>query len=117
MSLEASVSREQIKTVGKAVETYMVNYRNQFSALGAQRREQNLKRFVRYLNAHCHSMQVPDLTYQDGLDFLNSLANAYDGAPITLEKKKRYKSALRSFSWFLVNSGVVKEGVFYGLNI
>lgn len=116
LASEDSSGWEQIRTVEEALEVYMTAYRAQRTALGSQRREQNLRRFLSYLEAQGHSMQVCDLRYEDGQEFLNVFVNAYSAQPVSPSKKKRYRSALRSFSRFLVQYEIIEQNVFFDLN-
>ena len=72
---------------------------------------------MRYLTSQGHSMKLQDMTAYDGQGFLSDLVNAYDGLSLSLSKKKEYRSSLRSFSGFLVTSGISYEDVFLELTV
>jgi hypothetical protein len=58
-----------------------------------------------------------DLTLADGQRFIDSLTNHYNGLPLRPSQKKKYRSALRSFSRFLVGSKIIQDDVLVGLKI
>lgn len=108
----------QVKDVEEAIELYLAAFREQFTGVhGAYRRRYALSRFLGYLRGQNHSLNLIDLKFEDGQEFLDSLHNAYTGAPITRAIKKQYKSALRSFSRFLLNTGLVKSDLFFTLEM
>ena len=57
-------------------------------------------------------MKLKHLTSHDGQDFIDSLVNRYTGSPLGAGGIKRYRSAIRSFSRFLYEAGIIKENVF-----
>ncbi len=106
-----------VQTINEAMAVYMIMYCRQFAALGARRREQHLKRFLRYLKARNHSLQLSELTHADGQAFLGALANPFNGSELSLGKKQDYRGALRSFSRFLAGSGIIQPDVFFTLKV
>ena len=107
-----------VSEIKEAVELYLTAYRHQFPGpLAAKVRGELLSRFLEYVQAHHHSMQLADLDFADGKAFLGTLVNAYTGAPLSLSIRTGYKSALRSFSRFLVKSNLVEEDVFFALKV
>ena len=62
-------------------------------------------------------MKLADLTFEDGLAFLDSMTHAYQGTVMSPQTKKRYKCALRSFSRFLANTGLLHDDLFFSVTI
>jgi hypothetical protein len=62
-------------------------------------------------------MQLAALTYEDGKAFLDTRVNDYTGGPRSPSIRQEYKSALRSFSRFLVKSHLIEEDVFFDLKV
>ncbi len=115
-ALDASeLGEKRVETLEEGLAIYMERFRKQFSTSGAERREWDIKRFFRYLKSQGHSMKLSALTYADGKGFLDNLVNANDGSELSQAKKEDYKSALRSFSRFLADSGIIQEDVFFAL--
>jgi hypothetical protein len=61
-------------------------------------------------------MKLSDLSLGGGQAFLASLADARLERPLGLEKRKRYRGALRSFSRFLHKANLVDEDLFFPLS-
>ena len=115
--LTGEAGEAEVQRIDQAITAYMSKYRQQFTALNADRREQCLKRFLRYLKSVNHSLQVSDLMSADGKAFLDSLVNTYTGEELSLAIKDDYKGALRSFSRFLADSRIVQTDVFFALKV
>jgi hypothetical protein len=102
--------------VEEAAELYLAAFRQQFPGpFAAKARVKQLSCFLAYLQTHHHSMQLIDLGLEDGRAFLDTLVNAYTRKPVSLPIRQKYKSALRSFSRFLVTSNLIEEDIFFAL--
>jgi site-specific recombinase XerD len=101
-----------------AVELYLQAFYEKFHSKEGQRhRKRSLQMFLQYLTAQGHSLKIADLTLADGQGFLESLTNHFDGTPLTTNQKKKYRNALRSFSRFLHDLGLVEGNVFLQVRI
>ncbi len=108
-----NVESQEIETLEEAIEVYMQAFRQKFqSREGRKQRRICLQYFQRYLVAKEHSMRLADLTIRDGQGFIDGLVNHYDGHPLRPSQIKKYRSAIRSFSRFLYEVGIIKENVF-----
>jgi site-specific recombinase XerD len=109
----AKNSGKGIETVEKAIEVYMQAFHEKFhSPMGRKQRRICLRYFQRYLVSQGHSMQLKDLSVQDGQGFIDSLRNHYNGLPLKPSEIKKYRSAIRSFSRFLHQLGIIEENIF-----
>lgn len=106
-----------VETVEEGIALYLEGFSEKFTERNYARRARHLRRFVEYLKGTGHSMRLQDLTHGDGVEFLEKLSNARTGKRLSLAIKQDYKSALRSFSRFLVQSGVLKSDVFFELTV
>jgi len=111
------VEQLEVQMADQGIAAYMSVYRRQFNAMTVERRERELKRFFRYLQAQNHSMKLGEMTFTDGQGFLNALVNHFDGSELSFTMKQDYIAALRSFSRFLVGSKIIQDDVFVGLKI
>lgn len=103
-----------IKTVEQAIPLYIELFKQQFtSPFGPVRKNQILQRFVRYLRQQHHSLLLSDLSYEDGQEFLDSLRNAHTGKALSHGIQQRYQGALRTFSRFLFQAGLIQIDVFF----
>jgi hypothetical protein len=110
---EINGATQQIETVTQGIAVYLPAYRHKFhSRTGRKQRQTSLLSFERYLVAQGHSLKLKDLTLVDGQDFLDSLTNHNNGLPLRFAQKKKYRSALRSFSRFLHELGAIEENIF-----
>jgi site-specific recombinase XerD len=104
---------KEIHSVEEAIDLYMQAFHQKFSSkMGRMQRRICLQSFYRYLVAEGHSMEVKELTLSDGQRYLDSLTNHYNSLPLSASQTKKYCSALRSFSRFLHDLGIVEENLF-----
>jgi hypothetical protein len=102
-----------IETVEGAIDVYMQAFHEKFqSPAGRRQRRICLRYFQRYLVSQGHSMKLMELTIRDGQGFIDNLRNHYNGLPLKPSELKKYRSAIRSFSRFLHQSGIIEENVF-----
>jgi hypothetical protein len=107
-----------VETIEEAVEIYLSAHRRKFTGKhGLPRKTNRLNRFIAYLKASGHSMKLSDMTHEDGQRFMDSMVNARDGSNLSLHNRKRIRGVLRSFSRFLTAAGLVREKVFFFLEI
>jgi hypothetical protein len=107
-----------VTSIEAAIEWYLAAHQAQFMGQDASRKTRaQLMRFVEHLRTQQHSLQLADLTYTDGRTFLDALTNIYTGEPLSPWLGISYKSALRSFSCFLVKSYLIQEDVFFSLKV
>jgi hypothetical protein len=62
-------------------------------------------------------MRVVDLTLANGQQFLSSLVNRRNSTRLSRYMIKRYESALRTFSRFLYQAGLLAEDIFFDLGV
>lgn len=118
VQLANHTGKVEVETVEEAIGLYLAAYGKQFTAgHGAHKKSLHLGRLVTYLKAQGHTMQLADLTYSDGQDFLDSLSHAYHGTPMSPQTQKQYKCALRSFGRFAANCGLVNQNLFFALTV
>jgi site-specific recombinase XerD len=102
-----------IVSVEEAIEVYQEAFGQKFrSSKGRIQRKICLQYFQQYLVTHGHSMKLKELTINDGQGFIDSLVNHYNGLPLKPSETKKYRSAIRSFSRFLHQLGLIEENVF-----
>lgn len=107
-----------VETIEEGIMFYMEAYRRQFESVDtATRRENCLNRFLSYLMSNGHSLGLADLTHTDGQTFIDTLTNTWDKSrKLSKSRRRRYRGALRSFTWFLAKSGVISTDVFSELS-
>jgi site-specific recombinase XerD len=99
--------------VDEAIEMYLQAFYQKFhNREGRRHRKRSLQMFLQYPTKRGHSLEIKDLTRSDGQGFLDSLTNHFDGTPLTTNQKKKYRNALRSFSRFLHQMGIMEENMF-----
>lgn len=110
---ETDLEIAKIETVEEAIEVYMQAFRQKFqSREGRKMRRICLLYFQGYLVTQRHSMKLKALTVNDGQSFIDSLVNHYNGLPLRPGEIKKYRSAIRSFSRFLHQIGVIEANIF-----
>lgn len=95
-----------VTDVEAAIALYLTAFRQQFRGQReVDRRAGRLARFLTYLQVQQHSMQLAELTYADGQEFLNTLLNVYTGEVPSLSVRKtiRVRYGVSADSW----SGVI----------
>lgn len=106
-------SAKQVETVNQAIKVYLQAFQQKFqSREGTRHRIRSLAMFLQYLTSQGHSLKLQDLTLTVGGGFLHSLTNNYDGMPLKAASKTKYWNAIRSFSRFLYQTGLIKENIF-----
>ena len=104
---------KDVETVEEAAEVYMQAFRQKFqSPIGRKQRKICLRYFQRYLVSQGYSMKLKNLNVRDGQGFIDSLRNHYNGLPLKPSEIKKYRSAIRSFSRFLHQVGIIEENIF-----
>ena len=107
---------KDIETVEKATEVYMQAFHEKFqSPAGRRQRRICLQYFQRYLVSQGHSMKLKELNVKDGQGFIDNLRNHYNGSPLRPSEIKKYRSAIRSFSRFLHQLGIIEENIFLAI--
>jgi hypothetical protein len=105
-------------TIPEAIEIYIDAYNQQFANVHHQVRKRTyLRRFLTYIAAHHHSLQLADFTLADGQGFLDALVNLQNGTPLSRPIREQPKSTLRTFSRFLYQAGLLCEDIFFALAI
>jgi site-specific recombinase XerD len=110
---EATSDVMEIKTVDEAIEVYLQAFQQKFqSCEGRRHRKRSLEMFLQYLTTQGHSLKLQDLTPTDGCGFLDNLTNHYDGRPLKAASKTKHWNAIRSFSRFMHQTGLIEENIF-----
>ncbi len=60
-------------------------------------------------------MKLKELNVKDGQGFIDNLRNHYNGSPLRPSEIKKYRSAIRSFSRFLHQLGIIEENIFLAI--
>jgi intergrase/recombinase len=105
-----------IESVQEAIEIYLEAFGQKFqSSKGRIQRKICLQYFQQYLVTQGHSMKLKDLTVNEGQVFIDSLVNHYNGLRLRPSEIQKYRSALRSFSRFLHQTGIIEENIFLAI--
>ncbi len=100
-------------TIRDAIDLYLAEFDAQFSSQHSLKYKRiQLGYFVEHLQAMGHSMLLADLTAEDGQRFLDTCRNRYSGRPLSYARLKQYRSAIRTFSRFLADAGILAEDPF-----
>jgi hypothetical protein len=109
---------ESASSVDDAIQLYLDAFSRQFIGKhGLIRKRQYLQRFKDHLTVRGHTLQTADLSLDDGQRFIDGLTNKFTGAPVSDDKRNRYKGALRSLSRFLFLGGMINQDVFRDLKV
>ncbi len=104
---------EAASSVDDAIQLYLDASSQQFTGKhGLTRKRQYLHRFRNHLKDRGHTLQTADFSLEDGQRFIDGLTNKFTGAPVSDDKRNRYKGALRSLSRFLFHGGTINQDVF-----
>ena len=107
---------ESASSVDDAIQLYLDAFSRQFIGKhGLIRKRQYLQRFKDHLTERGRTLQTTDLSLEDGQRFIDGLTNKFTGAPVSDDKRNRYKGALRSLSHFLFLGGMIDHDVFRDL--
>jgi site-specific recombinase XerD len=107
---------KDVETVEEAIEVYLRAFHEKFqSPAGRRQRRICLRYFQRYLVSQGHAMKLKELTITDGQGFIDSLVNHYNGLPLKPSEIKKYRSAIRSFSRFLHQTGIIEKNIFLAI--